>query len=274
MKAKPVVIDGPRMSDISEPGETRFLVELQDRLLAQGSSVLGVHLWTHSPKRLRQSPALLEAIRRFRERGVPVALQVTITGLGGTLLEPGVETTAEALAHVREILDEELLDPGKICLRIDPLQVWRHRGGLIGNLEAIPTILEQAAALGIKRARISIMTFQRYQRKILPRMVRLGLEHLAVDPTEAASYLRPWFGKGMQIATCATDLGREGIPAAACFDFTWLTGLPLPLSPDALPVAKRTGCLCFYPREVSLVKIPRRSSCSGRCVACYAQEHV
>lgn len=269
---KPVVIDGPRMSDISEPGETRFLVDVQDRLLTQGAPVLGVHLWTHSPKRLRENTELLETIKRFRDRGVPVGLQITITGLGGTLLEPGVETTAESFACLGGIIEERILEAEKVCLRIDPLQAWRHRGGLIGNLEAIPAILQQAAVLGIRRARISIITFQRYQSKILPRMARLGLEHLTVAPSEAASCLRPWLEKGMQIATCATDLAREGIPSGACFDFTWLTGLPL--CSDVLPVAKRTGCLCFYPREVSLVKIPRRSDCSGRCVACYAQEHV
>ncbi len=103
-------------------------------------------------------------------------------------------------------------------------------------------------------------------------MELIGLKHLNVDPTEVARYISPWLDKGMQIRTCATDLRQKGIPAGACCDIEWITGMSFPES--TLPVAKRMGCLCFYPKGVTLIKIPRCSNCSGRCVACYAQEHV
>jgi hypothetical protein len=214
----------------------------------------------------------VSVLERFRKYSVPVFLQITVTGLGGTLLEPGIETTEESFSHIQRLLEDKILPPNQICLRIDPLQAWEKERHLITNLEKVPLILERTDALGIRKIRISLIEFHRYQRKIVPRMNRMNLTYLPVNPSQAALLFKPWIEKGMDITTCATDLTKEGIPAGACFDFPWITGIPP--SKALLPVAPRRGCLCYYPESVTLLKIPRRSCCSGHCVACYAQEHT
>lgn len=269
---KPLVIDGPRMSDIAESQEAQALQEHLEESLGHGRPVLGVHLWTHSPKRFLENETLRQVLAKLRARQVPIALQVTVTGLGGTALEPGIEPEREAFACLDRILEELLPDPGRVCLRIDPLQRWLGPYGPISNLEHIDSILEQSRSRGIRRIRVSLVSYERYRTRIDPRLRARGFERMAVTAEEAGEILRPWLKGGIDIRTCASDLTKEGIPAGACFDFPWVTGQ----KPQGVerPVAARRGCLCFYPDSVLLWKVPRRSDCRGRCLACYAQDHL
>lgn len=269
---KPLVIDGPRMSDIAEVGEALALSERVRESVQQGRSILGVHLWTHSPKRFMENEVLRQVLAQLRDRKTPIALQVTVTGLGATALEPGIEPEPEAFESLDRILQEILPDPGRVCLRIDPLQRWIGPHGSVSNLERVDGIMEKARSMGIHRIRVSLVAYERYKSKIDPRLRARGFGRVAVTAQEAGEILRPWLKQGMDIRTCASDLAREGIPAGACFDFAWVTGLALQGLQH--PVAARKGCLCFYPESVLLWKVPRRSSCRGRCLACYAQDHL
>lgn len=260
------------MSDIAELGEALALSERVRESMQQGRPILGVHLWTHSPKRFLENEALRQVLPQLRDLKTPIALQVTVTGLGATALEPGIEPEPEALENLDRIVQEVLLDPGRVCLRIDPLQRWVGPHGSVSNLERVNGILEQARLMGIHRVRVSLVSYERYRSRIDPRLLARGFGRMAVTAKEAGEILRPWLKQGMDIRTCASDLAQEGIPAGACFDFAWVTGQTL--QGLKRPVAARKGCLCFYPEPVLLWKVPRRSSCRGRCMACYAQDHV
>lgn len=269
---KPLVIDGPRMSDIAESEEARALAERVQESFEHDRPLLGVHLWTHTPKRFLENEALGQTLVALHQRKIPVALQVTVTGLGGTDLEPGIEPEQEAFRCLDHILEELLPDPSRVCLRIDPLQRWLGARGPISNLERIESILEQARSRGIGRVRVSLVSYERYRSRIDPRLRARGFERMVLTAPEAGEILRPWLKRGMDIRTCASDLAREGIPAGACFDFEWIAGLEA--EGVQRPVAARKGCLCLYPDSVLLWKVPRRSVCRGRCLACYAQDHL
>jgi len=269
---KPLVVDGPRMSDIAEPGESALLAERLSEAFARDRPVLGVHLWTHSPRRFLHQPILRTLLRALRERGVPLALQVSITGLGATPVEPGIEPTGEALASLRRILREHGLAPDRICLRIDPVQCWQGSAVRLSNEGLIDGILEGAAGLGIRRARVSLIAYERYRSKILPRLASRGLRHAPVALDEVCATLRGWIRRGVDVRSCACDaLSAKGVAPGACFDYAWVTGMG-GARPER-PVAARKGCLCLVPEDVLLWKVPRRSPCRGGCLACYAQDH-
>lgn len=271
-RLKPLVIDGPRMSDIAEIEEALALTARVRESLQQGRPILGLHLWTHSPKRFLQNEALSQVLVLLRDRKIPIALQITVTGLGATAVEPGIEPEAEAFESLDRIVQEVLPDPGRVCLRIDPLQRWDGPRGPVSNLERVNGLLEQARSMGIHRVRVSLVSYERYRFRIDARLRARGFEHTALTAQEAGETLKSWLRQGMDIRTCASDLAREGIPAGACFDFAWVTGLVL--QGPQRPVAARKGCLCVYPESVLLWKVPRRSSCQGKCLACYAQDHL
>ncbi len=269
---KPIVVDGPRMSDIAEQAESLLLKEFLLAELERGREVLGVHLWTHSPRRFTDNPHLVPLLQTLRERSIPLALQVSVTGLGGTDAEPGIEPPEEGFAHLRRLRDSGLLPPERVCLRMDPFQSWQGKRGRITNTDRIDSVLSAALEIGIRRVRTSLIVYGRYRSRIQPRARARELIIAPLDREEIGNRLRDWIGRGMDVRSCAFDLSREGIPPGACFDFPWVTGLPLeePLK----PVAARSGCRCHVPKAVKLWKVPRRSVCAGGCLACYAQEHA
>jgi hypothetical protein len=119
--------------------------------------------------------------------------------------------------------------------------------------------------------RVSLIVLERYRMKILPRARYRNLQRAPLDREEIAGCLGAWNRKGLDIQSCACDLLAEVVSPGACFDFTWITGLPL--REPVKPVAARSGCRCLVPEYVRLWKVPRRSVCGGGCMACYAQEH-
>jgi len=196
---------------------------------------------------------------------------VSVTGLGGTEAEPGIEPTAEAMGALESILERVSMTPDRICLRIDPLQAWHGQGRTVTNADRVDGILQRAHAMGIRRARVSPAVLTRYAARILPRARRRGLQSQPVDWDKTGPSLRFWMQQGMDLRSCACDLEKEGVPPGACFDFAWVTG-SLPAGP-LKTVAARSGCLCVVPDGVRVLKVPRRSVCSGGCLACYAQDH-
>ena len=268
---KPLVVDGPRMSDIAESEEASLLKAYLRDQMERGRQILGVHLWTHSPRRFHQNRLLWDFLQELTEQGIPVAVQVSITGLGGTTVEPGIEPMEEAFQHLAAMTATGVLSAERISLRLDPIQAWQGKAGRLSNEEAIDAVLGPALNMGVGRIRVSTMVYWRYRRKIVPRAQSRGLTPALINLSAVGSRLRHWIRQGADIRSCACELGGEGVPPGACFDFPWVTGLPL--EEPHRPVAPRQGCLCNVPAWALLWKVPRRSACSGGCLACYAQEH-
>jgi len=269
------------MSDLAAEGEARWALERIEDDLDQGRTVLGFQGWTHSPARLLGRTRLLDALGRLRASGSAVILQVSITGLGGSILEPGIRPTGEETDAIERLLGFLGLGWEALCLRIDPLQAYLRRDGtVLSNLEKAPRLLESLARLGARRFRSSALQFDRYRSKVEPRLRARGLRHLPLsrEALRSASLAMAESATraGAELRSCASAL--PGIEPGACFDPPWMRGLcDLPEAGEdrfwtaEKPVAPRTGCLCAHSRDARLFKIPRRSSCPGRCAACYAQ---
>ena len=271
MRLKPLVIDGPRMGDIAEPGETQAFLLILRTAYTERRRIEAVQLWTHSPKRICENHDLMDILKKLKELNISTALQVSITGLGGHhKIEPGVETSEEAFKRLNEIT--QVIPPERICLRVDPIQSWLTDGGeKVSNESQTLQILVRAAQMGVQRARTSPLQYEQYKSKIQKRETTRGIRYVPPNMELAAKNMLRANKHGVEVKSCATDLTSFGIEPGACFDFLWLTGRKM--EEPIRPVAKRQGCLCFFPRDVILRKIPKRSDCSGRCAPCYAQMH-
>ena len=278
---KPRFYDGPRMGDLAAEREAECVaVALLDDRRA-GRTILGFQGWTHSPARLASRPRLLDALEGLRKTGTAVALQVSMTGLGGTVLEPGIGTPAGELESLRRVLGRIGAGFESVCARIDPLQRFAGADGrTVSNLEGAADLLTTLASAGIRRFRTSAIDFPKYRSKIEPRAAARGLRH---DPLDAAeleaaglAMARAAASFGAELRTCACPV--PGLAPGACFDPVWLRSLcRLPEAEEAglwrpeIPVAPRPGCLCAYPRAARMMKVPARGRCFGGCAACYAQ---
>lgn len=166
----------------------------------------------------------------------------------------------------------EVIPPEKICLRVDPIQSWRtDEGERVSNESQTLPILIRAAQMGVHRARTSLLQYEQYKTKIQQRETARGIQYVSPNIEVAAKDMFRANKHGIEVKSCATNLTSFGIEPGACFDFLWITGRKG--EKPIRPVAKRQGCLCFFPGDVILRKIPKRSNCRGRCAACYAQMH-
>jgi hypothetical protein len=269
------------MSDLACRGETEWTAECLEEDLRLGRTVLAFQGWTHSPARLLGRRRLISALCELAGEGTAVALQVSVTGLGGSAVEPGIGKTEEELSALAELREELGVPWEAVCVRIDPLQKYRETGGkILSNLESAPGVLLCCSILGVRRFRTSYIQYGRYRPKIEPRLEQRRLVPVELERDELRAACEDLEAvathEGAELKSCAFELPE--LDAGACFDPAWFRALcSLPeqemdeyWSPQS-PVAPRKGCLCAHSTSVRMIKIPKRSSCFGRCAACYAQ---
>lgn len=282
MPARPRFYDGPRMSDLAGDGEGSWLTARLREDRERGRTVLGVQGWTHAPARLLRRRPLLDALRAAQGDGTAVALQVSFTGLGATVLEPGIGPLEAELEALGRLVDALQIPWDAVCARVDPLQAYRRRdGSVLENLSTAPATVALLAGAGVRHVRSSAVQIGRYRARIERRLNDRGLRHVPLAPAALEEAARAMAAaaadRGAALCSCACPL--PGVVPGACFDPSWLRSLcRLPeRERDAFwiperPVAPRAGCLCSSPAAARMMKIPKRSSCAGGCVACYAQD--
>lgn len=204
------------------------------------------------------APPLAAVLARY---GQCVA-QVTITGWGGSALEPSVPAPEEALSALARLLDF-VGHPLRLQVRLDPL--LRLTDGR-DNLDAARRIMAGAAALGARRFITSIVT---PYRKAIARLAAAGLA------------LAPWTQSERRevVATLAQDAAALGVelagccvpelPKAACVDGPLLCELHPAKLPCRLdhPGGQRPACGCTHAVDLGWYA---SHPCPSGCLYCYA----
>lgn len=85
---------------------------------------------------------VLAACKKYR---VAPIVSFSITGLGGSEIEPGVLKYDDLLPLIKKLIDNDLLNPSTTTIRIDPILVGKT------NLEDIKNIINLAKSYGIKK---------------------------------------------------------------------------------------------------------------------------
>ncbi len=194
----------------------------------------------------------------------------TITGLGGTAVEPGSPRPEEALAQVPGLV-ELAGDPRRVSLRFDPIVFWREGGEVRSNFSFFPALARAAASAGVTGVRIS---FAQWYRKAGRRAAARGFDF--VDPPEAekleraASLAAEAKEHGLTLYACSQPFltAVPGIRPSACIDGELLEAL----HPRHEPVSgtkdksQRPDCLCTESRDIGSYT----QTCPHGCVYCYA----
>lgn len=202
--------------------------------------------------------------KKAKELGIPTITHVTITGLGGTTLEPRVKNWVEACQDLIYFAStyavENLSD---LVLRIDPLIPK------VSDFSVIDKILNTAFQCGIHRCRISVVDYYQFVRdKFLQE--KIPLTSSSIEPplslkTELLMKLAELcIGKyGMSLESCAEDIDIPGLEKVGCADRNeWKSlGLDLPLGNP-----KRPTCFCNVTKYDLLSHEP---TCGYNCLYCY-----
>lgn len=150
--------------------------------------------------------------RRLEQKGYRLFFNFTINS-PVPALEPHVPPLAERLRQMADLVRRH--GPRTITWRFDPICFFRNtrQGTVRNNLEALETIADALAALGIRRC---ITSFVDLYRKVLARLPEKGLE--LVDP--------PLHGKCETLLNMAAVLNQRGMALGVCCERPLLSALP------------------------------------------------
>ena len=210
-----------------------------------------------------------DGVRELLARYEQLAFQLTITGLGGSTLEPHVPPWVEIAAQLPALV-AWAGDPRRVSVRFDPIVHWRDGESVRSNLPYAHAVFDAAAANGVQSVRISIA-------QVYPKMRRRGIkwyEPAPAERAEIAAYLHELArARGLTLYACADPpLVEAGIQASACIDGALLAALhprrlPLPTHKDP---GQRPACGCTPSVDIGSY----RMKCPHACRYCYAQPSV
>ncbi|MGQ9681013.1 MAG: DUF1848 family protein [Anaerolineae bacterium] len=195
-----------------------------------------------------------------------ICCQLTITGLGGSALEPTVppwQTVGAQLLALVALTG----DARRVSLRYDPIVHWREGERVRSNLDVAPRIMDLAASAGVRLVRVSIAALYHKTR-------RRGVTFVDPGPQERgeiAAYLQALAAeRGLLLQACADpSLAAAGIEPSACVDGRLLSALhprhlPLPVGKDR---GQRAACGCTPSVDIGSYDM----ICGHGCRYCYAR---
>ncbi|MDZ7270296.1 MAG: DUF1848 domain-containing protein [candidate division KSB1 bacterium] len=219
-----------------------------------------VVIWTKNAANLLHHRRLRAVLSTFEQ----LYVHYSITGMGGTFLEPGIPPTDATLAHLPGVI-ALAGNPERVRLRFDPIVHLRlPNGRRYTNLPLLHDIVERCSALGIRDVSVSWM--QLYN-KVRTRLLRAGVEPEEVD-------LATWQGEAQEVLQVAGQHGMRvhgccvpGWPRSRCIDGELLNRL----HPRGMQCSTRRAkgqrplCGCTESIDIGWYK-----GCVGGCLYCYA----
>lgn len=211
------------------------------------------------------SQATIELLHKHKN----MALGVTITGWGGTWLEPGVEEPKKVIdAFVQA--NEHLKDPERLKLRVDPVVPTTEgfcRASMVLNRLKIPT-----------KVISSLIQYYKGQDHVFSKLeINMDLYQVrsqrALYPTKEIADI--WVENFYSFAPDGSELQMCGMPYnvtgvvnhKGCVNSSLLEAMGIKDFKTIAPGKQRPGCKCV---------IKKRQAASGRChhgcVYCYAHK--
>lgn len=199
-----------------------------------------------------------------------VYCHLTVTGLGGSALEPGVPAPEDALGQLESLITIAGR-PERVSLRFDPVLHWSEAGTVRTNLSFFERTVRQAAVLGVRDVRTSFA--QRYG-KAVKRFGRAGLEFRDPPLEEKRVILAQMVSLagslGARLFVCGQRFLADvpGVRASSCIDGRLLADLH-PAGESASTrkdKSQRADCQCTESVDIGSYT----QTCPHSCVYCYA----
>jgi hypothetical protein len=225
-----------------------------------------VVFWTRHPRPFLTRGPLHRLVTREIDNPV---INLTVTGLGGTALEPGTPGTDEAIAALPDLVQAFRGEPWRVRWRFDPLLRDHTR------VEDFQRIGEAMSRLGVPTCTFSFPAYRSlkgdltpgFERAWIPRWTEAGKSEMLSRIAEIAGPL------GIQLLSCNQPENTALHPAVAqaqCVPAEVLErghpdGEPLQLGKDR---SQRSKCNCVASDDIGDYELDR---CGGGCVYCYSK---
>jgi len=227
----------------------------------------GVHtivIWTKNPQNMIVQGPLRKVLAGYRQ----IYLHLTITGLGGSLLEPHIPPWRQTAAMIPALV-ELLGDQRRLSWRFDPIVRADTGGNTIDNYPLFSEISRCMSLHGITTCRTSwVQPYRKVTRRLAKKGISLNLHTEKEKKAQAAELERTAVACNITVLFCSA----EGFQRSRCIDGQLLSAL----HPDGLSCSvkkakgQRTLCGCTESIDIGWYSL----KCPNGCLYCYAEPLV
>lgn len=218
-------------------------------------------LWTKDPRHCWSHHQLQQCLNAYDQ----LFVHFTITGMGGTTLEPGIpdwKTSVQTLPRVLELVGSSRL----LRVRFDPIvNVTTPEGKPYSNLACFESIADACRKYGLTDVTISWMqVYDKVRRNLLAH----GFSPIALSAQEKENQLAEIQGmasaRGITLHGCCDDR----LPVSSCIDGNLLneTHRKRLLATTEKASGQRQRCCCTKSWDIGWYE-----PCPGGCLYCYAR---
>jgi DNA repair photolyase len=252
------IVSASRRIDMVATHPDRLLDILRERFPPARTHTLVI--WTKAPGQLSEHPELRRQIGEYPS----VFVHVTITGMGGSPLEPRVPPARSSLAALPNLVDL-VGGPEHLAVRFDPVvHLQLPDGRLYSNLSHFEAVAEHAAGLGIRGM---VVSWMQVYRKVERRLAKVGV--VAKVPASAGraadtEHLRRVAERlGLELRGCCVP----GWPRGKCIDGALFQEIhpARERCSQAKARGQRELCGCTHSIDIGWY-----SPCRHGCLYCYA----
>ena len=215
---------------------------------------------------LENKEGLLDAVRKYAS----IYLHFTITGEGGSRIEPGVPPPEFAISQLDPLIKLAGC-PEKISVRFDPILFWDEDNVRKTNLYFFERLSGELSSRGLKKVQFSFAQWYR-KAKIRAEKRRFVFHDPPLEEKlEHTRYLSEIAAqKNIQLYVCSQDIFSRtpGVKPSACIDGHLLEKLHPAKEPVSTKKDKsqRKECRCTESVDIGSYK----QNCPHACVYCYA----
>ena len=264
---RPLIISASRRTDLPGFHAVKCAERIRlriDRLKTR--RLLGVVFWTKHLKPFLPNGHLRRLITHEIDNPI---VNLTITGLGSTDLEPGAPAAIDALNDLPKLVDAFHGDPWRIRWRYDPIIFDRS------NLSDFKRIAKTVSKLGVNTCTFSFPSYRSLKGDLTSQFERAGIAKWPDrKKTEFLHEMSLVAGDlGIELLSCAQPENLTAHPAvkpAQCIPVTMIErGCP-DITSSLLPKdrSQRKHCNCIESEDVGDYELDR---CGGGCVYCYSK---
>jgi hypothetical protein len=266
-QGKPLVLSASRRTDLPGWHADALVERIHGKLARLRTRQLhGVVFWSRHLRPFIEHRALLHLVEKELDNPV---LNLTITGLGGSDLEPRAPRTAEALELLPDLLEVFHNEPFRLRWRFDPIL---YKRSTLEQFEAIATVM---AGLGIETCTFSFPSYRSLKGDLAPQFNAAGIEPWPRE--EKPAFLKGMWsiaqGLGLRLLSCCQPENEalcNGIAPASCIPAEVLErGHPHKLTlPRDRDWSQRKNCQCAVSEDLGDYE---RDRCLSGCAYCYSR---
>jgi hypothetical protein len=219
-----------------------------------------VVLWSKNPSNLIHHLKIRDCLKKYDQ----IYLHFTVTGMGGSFLEPSVPPMDECLELIPAVVDF-LGDPRRLRIRFDPIvHLLLPNGGRYSNLRHFDRVARAAKAAGAGEI---ITSWMAPYPKVVGRLRKHRIAPVMLtesDWKKEADWLSNLTSEiGIRVSGCCV----QGFAVGSCINGGLLSRLHPNGEPSSVQKAKGQRPLCGCTESWDIGWYYR---CPGGCLYCYA----